>query len=275
MFSTRLQAADEVQNAVNFLRRFFDDITVVLFVRRQEFMFPSVYSQSVKNGFSPRWSWEFCQKRLSQVDYQAMYDRWHGADGVTEVVVAPFLESDKANTTHLLDQFSSATGIEFGPGWVMPPEFHSNLSLSAEGIAFLRVVNPYIPMMRADKSSNRYQRELVIERLMELAPGPSVRPDADLVARIVEHYEPSNQALVHELVDDNSPDEAWQSWLVPPQVAAPVDVPDISPARVAELMVALSEPHGPVAWGRVDSKPLLLGQFVRERIGERFRKSKD
>ncbi|MGV1080596.1 MAG: hypothetical protein ACOYD1_12225 [Candidatus Nanopelagicales bacterium] len=54
-----------------------------------------------------------------------------------------------------------------------------------------------------------------------------------------------------------------------------VDVPGISPARVAELMVALSEPQGPVAWGRVDSKPLLLGQFVRERLGDRFLKRKN
>ncbi|MBP7972409.1 MAG: hypothetical protein WBB44_05850 [Candidatus Nanopelagicales bacterium] len=273
MFSTRLQTVGEVQNAVTFLRQFFDDITVVLFVRRQEFMFPSVYSQSVKNGFSPTWSWGFCKKRLSKLDYQTMYERWNGANGVDEMVVVPFLESDKANADRLPEQFSEATGIKFGQDWVMPPEFHSNQSLSAEGIAFLRVVNPYIPLMRADNTSNRYQRELVIERLMELTPGPSIRPDAEIQARIIDHYKPSNQALVDALQGGRSASQAWDEWLQPPAEAPrPVDVPDISPSRVAELMVALSEPHGPVAWGRVDSKPLLVGQFARELVTERLLK---
>lgn len=266
-FSSRLQSPTEVQAAVGFLRRFFDDITVVVFFRRQEFVLPSAYSQFVKASGSRDWSWEFCEMRLPAFDYDAMYQRWSEAVGPDNIRAVPYLESSKRDPGKLLTEFAAASGIVIGPGWVTPTESKANSSLSAEGIALMKAINPYVPRLNPDNSSNRTQRQKVIERVMDLTQGLSFRPGPEVVDRLTQYYLSSNEQLVSRLPTD----QAWQEWLDQPAGGDghAVEVPDISADRVAELMVALSEPAGPVAWGRAETRPVPLRRIVIERLADR------
>lgn len=268
-FSSRLQSAPEVHDVFTFLRRFFDTITVVVSFRRQDFVFPSLYAQSVKaNGYT-NWSWEFCQRHLAKFDYYAMYQRWSAAFGSHNLHSLPYLESSKTDNAQILARFAVASGIEFGPDWEMPTEAIVNPSLSAEGIAFLRAVKPAVPRWNLDNSSNQGQRQLGITRLMELTPGPSFRPGPEVIDRLTHYYSNSNADLLEKLPHD----DLWQEWLGQPKSSTEHQsaVPGISSQRVDELMLALSGPGAPVDWVRVDPAPKRL----RRRIsgGRRMRNS--
>lgn len=268
-FSSRLQSPTEVQDAVDFLRRFFDDITVVVFFRRQEFVYPSSYSQSIKAGDVLEWGWEYCEKHLKEYDYDAMYERWRNAVGTASLHALPYFESYKRDTGAFLSQFGSASGIDFGPDWMIPKESKANRSLSAEGVVFLRAINPYVPRLNVDNSSNNRHRQIVIERVMELTEGPSFHPGPEFIDRLTHCYLGSNERLVSRLPESN----LWQEWLDQSVELSKSESGDVqvSASRVAELMVALSEPTGPVAWGQPDGKPLRLRQLASERLTARRR----
>lgn len=268
-FSSRLQRPEEVQDAVDFLHKFFDDITVVMFFRRQEFVYPSSYSQSIKAGDVLPWGWEYCEKHLNEYDYDSMYGRWSGSVGVEKVHALPYFESYKRDTGEFLSKFGSASGIDFGPKWVVPKESKANRSLSAEGVVFLRAINPYVPRLKADDSSNNRRRQIVIERVMELTEGPSFHPGPEFIDRLTQCYLNSNASMVSRMPDSHS----WQAWLDQPVGQSNSDSGEaqMSASRVAELMVALSEPIGPVAWGQPDGRPLRLRQLASERLAARRR----
>ena len=258
-FSSRLQTREEVEQAVGLLRRHFDQITVVVMFRRQEFMFPSIYSQTIKDGGSAAWSWEFCEARLSELDYAAMLARWTDAVGAANIRAKPYLEARKGGDEFLRD-FGALTGISFGVDWVKPRDLAANQSLNAEGIAFMRVVNPYIPFLRADDSPNYGLRQAAITEVMKLTTGPGFRPGPEVIDKITDSYAATNADFVQSLGST----EQWREWLDQPIHSGrpPVDVPDISAERVAALMVQLAEPNGPVAWGRPAGRPLRLQEMA-------------
>jgi hypothetical protein len=149
----------------------------------------------------------------------------------------------------------------------MPPRDDANASLSAEGIAFMRVVNPYLPFLRPDDRSNYTLRQAAIGKVMALTPGPNFHPGPEVLDQITEHYAAGNAALVEALGDGPE----WADWLAQPIHSGkpPVAVPQIRPERVAELMVAISEPDGPVAWGRPAGRPVRVKELVRD-AGRRY-----
>lgn len=92
---------------------------------------------------------------------------------------------------------------------------------------------------------------------MELTPGPSFNPGPDIIDRVTAAYERANDRLLTHLPQDGASKALWAQWLgQSPQTAQQVAEVDISADRVVELMVALAEPGGPVAWGRADGKSL-------------------
>jgi hypothetical protein len=266
-FSTRLQTPYEVQDAVDYFRTMFDEIAVVVFFRRQEFLLPSVYSQTAKDGDKAEWGWQFCEDRLSQFDYCAMYERWADAVGEQNITAIPFLESFKRDSQAMLEQFSAASGMHFGSDWVVPRELKANKSLSGEGIAFLNAVNSYIPQIKSDRTSNHYHRSRVVERVMDLTQGPSFHPEAQIIDRLRLYYQDSNAGLVAKLPKTGQ----WSPWLEQRAKHSTTESNNlvVTPERVAELMVALSAPNGPVDWGQPDSKPLRLRQLAEQRLANR------
>ncbi|MFT6563824.1 MAG: hypothetical protein ACJAY5_000564 [Actinomycetes bacterium] len=268
-FSQRLNRPDQVQPLIDFLRQYFDEIVIVGYARRQEYVLPSIYSQDAKAGRQPQWSWEFCRKRLATNDHNAMFDVWSNAVGVDEVRILPFLEANKSDTRALLDQFSEVTGIVFPPHGEEPSRRKSNRSLSVEGIAFVSAINPHLPLVKEDGTTNRPFRGRVMERVTKLTPGPSFNPADDVIEMVHDHYQVSNQAFVDKL----PPSPLWDEWLAQPihNDKPQALVPTLTAERTVELMIALSQPKGIVAWGRPDKRPVVSGERTKDKIARRLR----
>lgn len=270
-FSSRLQSPEEVQATASFLREFFDSIKVVVFLRRQEFMFASAFSQSIKDGHNPMWSWEYCEERLPHFNYQTMLARW--GDAVDVVAARPYLERYRHENDAFMEQFSAASGISFTDDWDDPPEATPNRSLSAEGIAFMRLLNPQVPRLRPDKSSNKALRAEVINKVMELTPGSSFSPDRDILDRITEYYAPANLAVVA----GQPADPLWDEWLDQQQYIpdSGVPIPRLKGPRRRALLEGVVAPNGPLDWDkskvndiyRRSTAPVVAARRLRARVG--------
>jgi hypothetical protein len=269
-FSSRLVSHAEVADVIAFFRQYFDKVTVVVFFRRQEFILPSTYSQSIKDGDSPRWGWPYCSRRLEPFDCLGVYDRWSAAVGPEHVIAIPYLESFKSDSLAVRRHFGDATGIE------MTEEFHiapsvENRSLTNEGIEFLRIINPRIPRLTKDRKSNLPLRAKAVARVMELtSDGDRFVPDGPTLVQIAEHYRTSNAELVRRL--GGGPE--WEEWLAQSfDPARTGSKTRISRRRLNELITLTSEPAGPVPpevlkishlrrrWGQVKS---VLRETLRE-----------
>jgi len=64
----------------------------------------------------------------------------------------------------------------------------------------------------------------------------------------------------------------WAAWLAQSarEEKTPVAVPEIDASRAVALMVAMSEPAGPIAWGQPGGRPLAeMRTGLRSRIRAR------
>ncbi len=242
-FSSRLASEAEVTDAVDFLRRYFDRIVVIVFFRRQENLLPSYYSQSIKRGGSSRWSWSYCQRQLRHFDYWEMYSRWASTVGPQNIIALPYLESFKSDANVLLERFQAATTIRLTEP-VKARRRRVNASLTSEGIAFLREINPVIVALEQDTSVNTRIRAKTVARVMALtSDSQQFVPDGRTLAKIASHYRESNAKLVAELGGGLE----WDEWL-----AYPIDRDQagshvvLSRDRRSELIAGISQPRGPV-----------------------------
>jgi hypothetical protein len=242
-FSSRLISEAEVADAVAFLRRFFDKIVVIVFFRRQESILPSYYSQSIKRGESPRWSWSYCRRRLDHFDYWSIYARWAVVVGAENIIALPYLERFKSDSDALREHFEAAIDIRMTQEVAAKPR-RVNRSLTSEGIAFLREINPEIRRLEADTQSNTRLRAKTVARVMALtSDSDKFIPDGRTLAKIADHYRESNAKLVAEL--GCGPE--WDEWFAHPiDPNQPGSQTKISRKRRDELIAEVSQPRGPV-----------------------------
>lgn len=271
-FSTRLTTEEQIERAIAFLRPHFDQIDVYMIMRRQDYIMPSIYSQGVKEGFISDWSVERFERERPILDLAALTDRWSAVVGRDSFHAIPFLEAEKRDSAWLLNRFAQETGVPLDPSWVPQDQNFRNESLSIEGMAFLLLVDKYIPRWTADGVSNIGTRNRAVQRVIELTPGPSFKPRPQDLAEIEESYRESNLKLVAAMPRTDE----WAAWLDQPQPPAdPVaELPALTPERVAELMVGMSAPAGPLDWGRPGSKPLPFKAYVKQRVRTRMARGK-
>ncbi len=267
LFSTESAArlsGDQVRELHSFLLEFFDELTVLVYLRRRDFMLASRYSQRIKNG-SKNLTWKQAIKKLQTHEPNALLDRWASVVGQENVIARPFLESFKAANDGLLSDFAHQVGIPVGE--LVPPAPDDvkaqNSSLNAEGTELLRALNSLLPTRTTDGSQNLELRLRLIERILEITSGPPLRLPPEVLVRASERFSASDRELVTRL--GSAPE--WQEWLAQPapQTAAPVAVPTL---RTAELLTALSVPSGPLDYSQPDWRPRDWKRSARRRVAK-------
>ena len=253
--SAHLNSDERVEDLIGFLSQYFDRITVVFALRRQDFMLPSVYSQEIKAGTVPDWSLEWFERhdKMDRFDLLGMVRRWSRAVGEENLVCVPYFESDKSKPTVFLEKSLAAMGIDFDQTWKLPDNARAkNRSLSAEGAEFLKTVNPFIPRVMPDSNNNKI-RSKMIRRVMEITDGPKMTFPPGPLVEIRQRYADDNQEVVERL---GGGDE-WQRWLEEPlKAGSAVEGFELTAARTVELMVETAVPNGPVDWGQPGGRPV-------------------
>ncbi|MEI6621075.1 MAG: hypothetical protein WCP28_04140 [Actinomycetes bacterium] len=244
---SRVVSDESVGAFLDYLAEYFTKITAVVYLRRQDFLVPSMYSQHVKEGVASGLSWTYCERRMVQLEHGELCQRWMRRLGPDNVRVRPYLEAYKANSKLLLDDFIATVGLPPDLGTRQPTGKRVNAGLSVEAAAFLLAINAALRTEAAQAGMPRWQMRHLFLGVMapilgELAPGPSIKIKPTLGDQIRSYFRTQNEQLVSTLGDNAE----WRTWLDQPAGDA-TDPRDLQPmlsqianGRVAELLVDLA-----------------------------------
>jgi hypothetical protein len=227
LLSSRFETSADVARLADLLRPFFDEVTILLALRRADYWLPSKYVQEVKTGTSSAFDAEFVQRFRFLVDHRALIQRWADNFGADNIRLVPFLETDKADPMAVPVRLLEATGIPAAEVRSWPvPAIVQNVSLSAYGIELMRRMNerddsPLKPML---------WRKRVFALVNEQWPGPSPRITPEAAAEL------HANDWVRTGVGDGSPE--WQAWTAQPD-ATPEPTPRAADKDYDRLIDAL------------------------------------
>lgn len=235
---SRVSTPADVGALLALLHEHFDDVRVLVYFRRQDFMVPSTYSQSIKEGSRATLDWQYVDRRIADFDHLGLFTMWCDAAGAQSVAARPFLEGYKAQPEALLADFLDAAGIATDPAFVLPGPAAVNPQLAAEGVAALRVVNAVLPRRGSDgKPMRRALSPRIARGIAAVNEGPSIALPRDLAQQIDHHFDPSNRALINVM----GMSDTWSEWLA--QDAKPTTEqprPTVPNERLAQLLFAAS-----------------------------------
>jgi hypothetical protein len=206
------------------LRGVFDDVTYLLYLRRQEDFIASMYSQRVRNGHDVPLE-TFVRKTLKGYDYARIVETWTSVVGRDRLVLRIF---DRAalKDGDLIADYCDVCGID--PAGVEPVP-RSNEGLTAELLELQRVLNAELPVFDAAGVPQAAVEALRAE-LDRLAPatGSRMRLPPEMARLVAESVAEGNERLRREWFPD-------RPSLFPP---APADASDLAAIREGALRIA-------------------------------------
>jgi hypothetical protein len=227
--STMLRRPDNIVDLAGFLHEFFDDVLVLIAVRRADFWVPSAYVEAVKAGNTRRLDEQFVQQRSYLLHHRKMLRRWSAAFGARQVRIVPFLETDKDAPAALPARLLSVAGVpvEAVTGLPTPPHVR-NEALSAEAVEVLRLINAQLCDDKPTRDPRT--RRKATEMLRKRWPGdpPALTPEAAVALH--------ERGWVRTGVGSTrfAAGDGWDVWESQP------DAPTCSPVDVRPRDVALA-----------------------------------
>ncbi len=138
---SRLEKTSEVERLKDFLSRYFDDVHIVVYLRRQDKLMRSMYSTRVKLGFSRDEVYPSGKIYHSRYNYKRILDLWSGVWGRNNITARVF-EQDLLVDGDALSDFLQAANVEMPDGF---ESVRANESLSPQALVVIREMNKYLP----------------------------------------------------------------------------------------------------------------------------------
>ncbi len=190
--SSRVLDDDEVRWLKDFLSPFFEEITIILYIRRQDDFLLSTYSTSIKSGVTDMLGMPTEQLIEARYNHWATLSRWAQVFGRDRIICRKFERSAMVGGD-IVDDFLAIAGID-SSGFERPENV--NESLDAESLEFLRLFNQHVP--RFAQGDNNLTRDNIVPLLSKIARGPLLTlPDEDL-AGFVARFRETNRLVANE-----------------------------------------------------------------------------
>jgi hypothetical protein len=196
---SRLFSVAEVSNLARFLRPLFGKIDVICYLRRQDQMAVSRYSQALRAGHVlgapvPRADRIFQGHLPPYFDYKSLLDRWSTAFGQSSVHPSIYSSSQLVEGNVVLDFLQKADmGIDAHD---MPMVVHANSSLSPEAQTVLLGMNKGLDtVQKTDEHRQQYRR--LVKYLDENAQGVGLRPEKAEAWAFYQTFESANRAVAN------------------------------------------------------------------------------
>lgn len=212
-------------------------VRVVVYLRRQDDHLVSCYQQEVKLGSVERLS-DWARHDMSSLyDYHARLLRLRRLLAPTELVVRPY-ERDRFADGSLLQDFLDAVGVEARAGDLVRAE-DRNVSLDAESVEFLRLLNVYRVENEAAVPGLIDNRSLV-PRLAVASPGPVLTVPEPFLDSFMSRWEDSNRLVARDFLDDPS----GGLFRAPRKTRNTTTEQVLDPARLDHYLELLELPEG-------------------------------
>lgn len=214
--SSRLTTPAEIARLRDFLARHFDEVTVTVYLRRQDMVAVSLYSTLLKFGGDRREILPDPSLRPDYWDYGSLLARWAQAFGRGAVVPCIFDRAGLAGGSVVADFVE-----RWGLGGGLEPVANANESLQPAAQEVLRRLNTAFPGY-VDGDLNRMRGELGY-RFGKLFAGRGLRPSRVEAEAFYRHFAEANEACRAEWFPGRSTlfDEDFSAY---PEEADPREV---------------------------------------------------
>ncbi|MEL7255349.1 MAG: hypothetical protein AAGL23_14320 [Pseudomonadota bacterium] len=201
-----MQHPAEIARLKQFLSPHFDDIKIVVYVRRQDDAILSMYGEHMRRGFNNDPFREFVDicmgpdSPTTYLYYRRELSRWVDVWGAENIIVRRFSPVDFIDGNIIAD-FLGIVLNTWEPdlnGFI--PSKDNNRGLSAPALEFLRRLHPHIAFIK-DGQPNP-QRSLLTPYISQLPTRPRPVMAAGTARHIMRHFEPANTWLKNTFFAD-------------------------------------------------------------------------
>ena len=232
---SRLKSLEEITRLADLLNPHFQQVDVLVYLRRQDQVATSLYSTALKAGraipFEP-----FFRHRARPDDpylnYATLLEHWATVFGKSRIKPRIF---SRQRLLHgdLLADFCDASGV-IDTRWPLTIPANENEGVSATAQTAAQLFNSE----KADQPRNRQHKQQVqalIDQLNQAFPGPSVKPGRELARSFYQVFAASNQQLAQTWFDGSPPfDEDFSGY---PMQA---DTLELAPEHQAAVRAAIT-----------------------------------
>jgi len=202
-FHSRLWAPAEVKDFYAFLRPMFDTITVICYLRRQDYLGLSRYSEIMRAGLVQSSPLPVAVQDGRGVirayyNFETLLERWSAAFGEENIQPRIYSKSDLLNGD-IIDDFLSAAGLEIDNAERALGD-NSNSALSAEAQLVILGVNRVLKEQGRTESDMLLRANLV-RFLQNQAPGISRQPTSAEARAFYKIFESSNKRIAAKWFD--------------------------------------------------------------------------
>jgi hypothetical protein len=191
--SSRLLADEEVGWLKNILAPHFENIYIIVYLRRQDDFLLSTYSTGVKSGVVRRLDIPPKDIIQDRYDYWNLVSRWARIFGKEQILCRKF-ERSSLKSGDIVDDILDAIGIDANPEFDRPQD--ANESLDAETLEFLRLFNAHVP--RFVEGSLNPNRANIIGLLSRMPQGPLITLGEAQLREFMGYFDESNRKVATE-----------------------------------------------------------------------------
>lgn len=193
-FHSRTNTPAEVERVRQMFAPYFDQVTVICYVREQAATCASFYSEAIKAGFTTPFD-KFsraCRPENRYYNLRDMLANWAEVFGQENLLVRVFDRSEMIGGD-LYDDFMAQLGQHLGAGLNREIEVE-NESLSTLGQLVGRAINTAIPGGVKNQLMNSRRRSLM-KQVSNHFKGKGIAMSAERASAIFETFRPSNRAV--------------------------------------------------------------------------------
>jgi hypothetical protein len=197
--SSRIKEEEERKNLINFLRNFSDDITMIVYLRRQDKFLESLYSTSIISGNT--YSFEkFFQQIIYRQDlhFYKFLKSWEEFINKKNIIVRNF-EKNSLYKNDIVEDFIKILNLDIKKD----KNFKNNTSLGFKKLAFLRHFNMFSPMIKNNKF-NYFRGNIVnILRNIKIENDSKIKLTLNQLKILSNLYDEENKKVSKEYFQSN------------------------------------------------------------------------
>lgn len=186
-------------------RPLFDEIEIVIYLRRQDDAIVSMYGEFMRRGYNNQTFAEFFQGAIARpavphfLQYRVLLEYWLEAFGADAIRVLLFDRAQMVGNDVLTDFMARIFDITDLKGLERPSE--DNRSLSAPALEFLRRLQPFVPFFRDDRVNP--VRQALWSQINKLPDQPRAHMSRAQSERVLERYQKGNEWVRQTFLPDH------------------------------------------------------------------------
>jgi len=195
---SRLPGEEGIQNLKTLLSPWFDEIEILVYLRRQDQLAVSAYSTKLKVGKTPNEILDLnVDPHSHYYNYYIFLNKWRCVFGRQHIKVILFEPATFLNTD-LISVFLASAGIPDNEQWARPQKLNEKLSWQSQHL--LRRYNERYPGYDGNGRNllNIRVRQKLLKKLEARYPGPSEMPTRSQAISFYDIFREANDQLARE-----------------------------------------------------------------------------